>query len=85
MVGAFGQQAFQQLEAVGNGAFDQLGIVIGREGVTAAGQRVAELVDGNFFQGTAGAGRDEDQTQRDRVYPPATAHVAPPVECSTNY
>jgi hypothetical protein len=50
----FRQQAFHQLKAEGQGFAHQVGVVVGGESGSAAGQGIAELVDGDFLEGASG-------------------------------
>ena len=71
MVGRFGEQGFDELEAERDGTADEFGVVVaGPGGAAAAREGVAELVDGVFAWGAAGEeerSKDERRARRKEV------------------
>ena len=58
------EQRLHELEAERRGGADEVGVIIRGEAAAAVGERVAELVDGEPLDGTAGVASDEAKQER---------------------
>ena len=54
MARAFAQQTFHEFEAERCSGFDEVGVIVAGKGGAAAGEGIADLVDGETFEGAAG-------------------------------
>lgn len=63
MVGVFGEEALHEFEAERYGGFDEVGVIVGGEGGAATGKGIADLIDGEAFEGAAGEQREEGQSE----------------------
>ena len=66
MVGAFGKQAFDELQAEGNGLAHEFRVIVAGKGGTRIGQGVAQLVDGVALYGAPAADSNETEGETKR-------------------